>query len=34
MPTRRGGRICCCEVTVRDDAGAVVAKGLVTHNYA
>lgn len=31
---RRGGRICFCEVTVSGDDGGVVAKGLVTHNYA
>jgi uncharacterized protein (TIGR00369 family) len=31
---RRGGRICFCEVTVRGDDGTVVAKGLMTHNYA
>ena len=31
---RRGGRICFCEVTVTGGDGAVVAKGLVTHNYA
>ena len=31
---RRGGRICFCEVTVAGDDGTVVAKGLMTHNYA
>ena len=31
---RRGGRICFCEVTVTGDDGTVVAKGLMTHNYA
>jgi uncharacterized protein (TIGR00369 family) len=31
---RRGGRTCFCDVTVVDEGGAVVAKGLMTHRYA
>ncbi len=30
---RRGRSLCFCEVDVTDSAGAIVAKGLVTHRY-
>ena len=30
---RRGLSLCFCEVDVTDPAGAIVAKGLVTHRY-
>ena len=30
---RRGRSLCFCEVEVTDRAGAIVAKGLVTHRY-
>jgi uncharacterized protein (TIGR00369 family) len=31
---RRGRKTCFCAVTVTDEAGDVVAKGLMTHRYA